>query len=173
MFCIRSYWWYMCLDKSVIVRRCGWQSLACCYLTDQLLNAVCYCFNASWWAINKSNSFLGQMQTGGLPPFSETLAFNNTPSCEMASWLADKLKCTQEHLSGFHRLWNCLNVINIRLPFSLFPFSPSFHSKPSINNACCGTWIHLLLDLSLPHKGNWWKQIWFLANAWWHISEAQ
>ena len=43
------------------------------------------------------------MQTGGLPPFyslSGALAFNNTPSCEMAPWLADKLKCTLRALIG-------------------------------------------------------------------------
>lgn len=96
-----------------------------CFLVDQhVMQFATFCdtFNASWWAINKSNCFLGQMQTGGLPPFSGALAFNNTPSCEMASWLADKLKCAQEHLSGFQRLWTCLKVINMRL----FPPFPPF-----------------------------------------------
>lgn len=37
------------------------------------------------------SSFVGRMQTGGLPPLCDALAFDNAPTCEMASWLADKL----------------------------------------------------------------------------------
>lgn len=61
-------------------------------------NAVCnFCDMASvppGEQLTTPNSFLRQMQTGGLPPLSGALAFNNTPSCEMASWFADTLKCT-------------------------------------------------------------------------------
>lgn len=76
-------------------------------------NEVCnfFCYTASMppgEQLTSPNSFLGQMQTGGLPPFSEALAFNNTPSCEMASWLADKLKCS---LGALIRLSQAVNML--------------------------------------------------------------